>query len=39
MLFVEIISVLCIAEHKNSTVGATQSSCVSNLLLHYTSEV
>jgi hypothetical protein len=24
MLFVEIISVLCITEHKNSTVGATQ---------------
>jgi hypothetical protein len=39
MLFMEIISVLCITEHKNNTAGVTQSSYMSNLLLHYTSEV
>jgi len=39
MLFMEIISVLCITEPNNNTVGVTQSSCVSNLVLQYMSEV
>jgi len=39
MLFMEIISVLCITVPKNNTVGVTLSSCVSNLVLQCTSEV
>jgi hypothetical protein len=39
MLFMEIISVLCITEYKNNTVGVTLSSDVSNLVLRYTGEL
>ena len=35
----EIISVLCTTEPKNNTVGVAQISCMSNLVLQYTSEV